>query len=138
MPTTWPRRWSPIPVMGLGPFLRWIRSEGLIKPPDTIDQMRSTMQRRGLLYAYDLAEAMVADTGHGAGAFFEMDLPADLRMSSYAPETVMGALTLEDVRRDPGQNQASVVTGRVVVRTERFSEGMERVVIINEGSKDPS
>ncbi|NYJ08302.1 biotin carboxylase N-terminal domain-containing protein [Petropleomorpha daqingensis] len=71
---------------------------------------------RGAVYPYELS-ALLAGSG---GSFVELDLDGDRLMP---------------VERPPGQNKAGVVAGLVTTPTARYPEGMTRVVLFGDPTK---
>jgi acetyl-CoA carboxylase carboxyltransferase component len=92
-------------------------------PPDgpmqTIDDYTRKLiqsRRRGLVYPYELVPMLA-----GGGTFVEHDLDDT------------GALV--PVERPPGLNKAGVVVGVVSTPTERYPEGMARVVVLGDPTR---
>ncbi len=80
-------------------------------------------RRRGAVYPFELVPVLSRnpDRGGPAGTFTEYDLD-----SSFAPVPV---------DRPPGGNTASIVLGTVTTPTERYPEGMTRVVLIGDPTR---
>ncbi len=80
-------------------------------------------RRRGAVYPYELVPMLVRnpDRDGDAGTFTEYDLDED------------GAPVV--VERPPGGNSANLVLGTVTTPTERYPEGMTRVVLIGDPTK---
>jgi acetyl/propionyl-CoA carboxylase alpha subunit/acetyl-CoA carboxylase carboxyltransferase component len=80
-------------------------------------------RRRGAVYPYELVPMLVRnpDRGGAPGVFTEYDLGPD------------GAPVV--VERPPGGNTVNIVLGTVTTRTERYPEGMTRVVLIGDPTK---
>ncbi|TWF76000.1 acetyl/propionyl-CoA carboxylase alpha subunit [Pseudonocardia hierapolitana] len=80
-------------------------------------------RRRGAVYPYELVPMLLRnpDRGGPTGGFTEYDLGPD------------GAPVV--VERPPGQNTANIVLGTVTTPTQRYPEGMTRVVLIGDPTK---
>jgi len=90
---------------------------GPVEPLDDYRQKVLRAARRGTVYPYELT-AMLAGP---QGTFTEYDLGGD------------GALAPVD--RPRGKNTAAIVTGVVTTPTERYPEGMTRVVLLGDPTK---
>jgi acetyl/propionyl-CoA carboxylase alpha subunit/acetyl-CoA carboxylase carboxyltransferase component len=98
-------------------------------PTDRLRQLDGYAQkvirarRRGAVYPYELVPVLERnpDRGGAAGSFTEYDLD-----ESGAPVAV---------DRAPGGNTANIVLGTVTTVTERYPEGMTRVVLIGDPTK---
>ncbi|WP_174264327.1 ATP-binding protein [Phytoactinopolyspora halotolerans] len=88
-----------------------------IQPLDDYGQKVLRARRRGTVYPYELTD-MIAGPG---GSFAEHDLDAS------------GALVPVD--RPKGLNRAGIVAGVATTPTERYPEGMIRVVLIGDPTK---
>jgi acetyl/propionyl-CoA carboxylase alpha subunit/acetyl-CoA carboxylase carboxyltransferase component len=88
-----------------------------VQPLDDYRQKVLSARRRGTTYPYELT-AMLAGEG---GTFTEHDLD------------VAGELVPVD--RPPGQNRAGIVAGVVRTPTERYPEGVTRVVLLGDPTK---
>ena len=85
------------------------------------------MRQRGLLYPYEIVKMLTPapDDARGEfppGEFVEHDLDADGR--------------LVPVDRPPGQNQANIIVGVIRNFTAKYPEGMTRVLLLGDPSKD--
>jgi acetyl/propionyl-CoA carboxylase alpha subunit/acetyl-CoA carboxylase carboxyltransferase component len=89
----------------------------MIQPLDDYGQKVLQARRRGTVYPYELTD-MIAGPG---GWFAEYDLDD------------AGALAL--VERPKGLNKAGIVAGVVATPTERYPEGMTRVVLLGDPAK---
>jgi acetyl/propionyl-CoA carboxylase alpha subunit/acetyl-CoA carboxylase carboxyltransferase component len=89
----------------------------LIQPLDDYGQKVLRARRRGTVYPYELTD-MIAGPG---GWFAEYDLDES------------GALALVD--RPKGLNKAGIVAGVAATPTERYPEGMTRVVLLGDPAK---
>jgi acetyl-CoA carboxylase carboxyltransferase component len=81
-------------------------------------------RQRGLIYPHELLRMLTADGGAGGlppGTFTEYDVEGD---------------ELAPVARPPGQNTANVIVGVVRNVTPKFPEGMTRVVLLGDPSKN--
>jgi acetyl/propionyl-CoA carboxylase alpha subunit/acetyl-CoA carboxylase carboxyltransferase component len=97
-----------------------------IEPLSEYGQKVVRMRQRGLLYPYEILRLIAPAEGARGdfppGHFQEMDLDADGR--------------LVDVSRPPGKNSANVVVGVIKNITERCPEGMTRVVLLGDPSRE--
>jgi acetyl-CoA carboxylase carboxyltransferase component len=80
-------------------------------------------RRRGAVYPYELVPMLLRnpDRGRATGTFTEYELD-----ESGAPVPV---------DRAPGQNTANIVLGTITTPTQRYPEGMTRVVLIGDPTK---
>ncbi|WP_034267543.1 ATP-binding protein [Haloechinothrix halophila] len=85
-----------------------------ITPLDDYQQKVLRARRRGTVYPYELIELLAGD----GGAFTEYDLD--------------DTGTLVPVERLKGNNTAAIVTGVVSTPTERYPEGVTRVVLLGD------
>jgi acetyl/propionyl-CoA carboxylase alpha subunit/acetyl-CoA carboxylase carboxyltransferase component len=88
-----------------------------IPPMDEYTQKVRRARARGTLYPYELIGMLTGD----GGSFTELDLDST------------GAL--RPVERPPGRNQAGIVVGLVTRPTQRYPEGMTRVVLMGDPTK---
>ncbi len=98
-----------------------------MKPLAEYDQKVVRMRQRGLMYPYEIIKMLTpppADTRaeFPPGIFVEHDLDA--------------AGNLIPVERPYGQNKANIITGTVCNFTAKYPEGMKRVVLLGDPSKD--
>jgi acetyl-CoA carboxylase carboxyltransferase component len=98
-----------------------------IKPLTEYDQKVVRMRQRGLIYPYEIIKLLTPDLHHShaefaPGDFVEHDLDS------------MGRLVPVD--RPYGQNKANLVVGVVHNFTPRYPEGMTRVLMLSDPSKD--
>jgi acetyl/propionyl-CoA carboxylase alpha subunit/acetyl-CoA carboxylase carboxyltransferase component len=132
------RRRDPATGKPVARLLRLSRSVGAgftvteTPPPDhpleALDEYAQKVvrcRRRGTPYPYELLELLTSRSVGGlttvtGGSFQEFDL-ADGR--------------LVPVDRPPGQNQAGIVVGLVTNTTERYPEGMTRVVLLGDPTR---
>ena len=99
----------------------------VIKPLSEYERKVVRMRQRGLIYPYEIIRMLtpaLEDTRaeFPAGDFAEYDLDAE------------GHLLLVD--RPPGQNKANIVVGVINNFTNKYPEGMTRVVLLGDPSKD--
>jgi acetyl-CoA carboxylase carboxyltransferase component len=92
-----------------------------MRPLDDYTEKVLSSRARGAVYPYELAP-MLAGPG---GTFAEHDLAAD------GPD----AGRLVPVQRPPGLNEAGIVVGVVSTPTARYPEGMTRVVLLGDPTK---
>ncbi|WP_028933361.1 carboxyl transferase domain-containing protein [Pseudonocardia spinosispora] len=90
---------------------------------DSYAQKVIRARQRGTVYPYELVALLTRspDRGGAAGRFVEYDLDAD------------GVARPAD--RAPGGNTANLVLGVVTTATERYPEGMTRVVLLGDPTK---
>ncbi|HET7750858.1 MAG TPA: biotin carboxylase N-terminal domain-containing protein, partial [Terriglobales bacterium] len=98
-----------------------------IKPLGEYEQKVIRMRRRGLIYPYEIIKMLTPDredtrTSFPAGNFVEHDLSPDGR--------------LVPVDRPYGQNKANVIAGTICNFTAKYPEGMTRVMLLGDPSKD--
>ncbi|HYA62654.1 MAG TPA: carboxyl transferase domain-containing protein, partial [Candidatus Sulfotelmatobacter sp.] len=98
-----------------------------IKPLTEYDQKVLRMRKRGLTYPYEIIEMLTPspeDTRaeFPPGQFVEHDLDANNR--------------LVPVDRPYGQNKANIIAGLIRNFTTRYPEGMTRVLLMGDPSKD--
>ena len=110
-----------------GVVLRFRRpAETPLKPLRAYAQKVVELKRRGLVYPYEIVKRLAP--GHREeqvdlppGEFLEHDLDAEGR--------------LVPVARSYGENAANVVVGVVRSFTDRYPEGMTRVILLGDGSR---
>jgi acetyl/propionyl-CoA carboxylase alpha subunit/acetyl-CoA carboxylase carboxyltransferase component len=90
--------------------------DGPMQPLDDYTRKLMQSRRRGLVYPYELVPVLA-----GGGTFVEHDLD--------------DTGTLVPVQRPPGLNKAGVVVGVVSTPTERYPEGMTRVVVLGDPTR---
>ena len=90
---------------------------------DAYTQKVIRARRRGAVYPFELVPMLSRnpDPGGAEGTFTEYDLDAD------------GVAVPVD--RAPGKNTASIVLGTVTTATERYPEGMTRVVLLGDPTR---
>ena len=101
-------------------------SEGPIRPLSEYGQKVTRLRQRGLVYPYEIVRLMTPAAGAPSdfppGTFEEMDLDAAGR--------------LVKVERPYGRNTANVVVGVIRNATERYPEGMSRVMLLGDPSRE--
>jgi len=98
-----------------------------IKPLAEYEQKVVRMRQRGLIYPYEIINLLTPAQKHTRaefppGDFVEYDLGADGR--------------LVPVERPYGQNKANVIIGVIRNFTARYPEGLTRVMLLGDPSKD--
>ncbi len=102
-------------------------SDEPIPPMSEYEQKVVRLRQRGVVYPHELVK-MLTPSRDAAGAAFppgdfrELDLDAGGRL---AP-----------VERAPGLNKANVIVGLIRSYTARYPEGVERVVVLGDGSRN--
>ncbi len=99
----------------------------LLKTLTEYDQKVVRMRRRGMTYPYEIIRMLTPDRENTRGEFphgdfAEFDLDADNRL---AP-----------VNRPPGQNISNIIVGVIRNFTVTYPEGMTRVVLLGDPSRD--
>src|SRR5208337_3952303 len=99
----------------------------VMKPLTAYDQKVVKMRQRGMLYPYEIVRMLTPtldDTRaeFPPGEFVEHDLDADGRLGPVA--------------RPHGQNKANIVVGVIRNFTAKYPEGMTRVLLLGDPSKD--
>ena len=115
---------SPVPLgMSIG---RTIPSDEPVRSLSRFRQSSLRMRRRGLTPPYDIVLLLTSPEATHAdfpvGEFVELDL-------NDAGELV-------PVQRAPGDNTAGVVIGRITNFTDAYPEGMGRVIVLNDPTKN--
>ncbi len=98
-----------------------------LKTLGAYDQKVVKMRQRGMLYPYEIVKLLApsAEDTRGefpAGEFIEMDLDAEHR--------------LVPVDRPYGANKSNIIVGLIRNFTVKHPEGMERVILLGDPSKD--
>ncbi len=99
----------------------------LLQPLSEYDQKVVRMRQRGFIYPYEIIKMLTPAREHTRaefppGVFFEHDLDAEGR--------------LVPVTRPYGQNRANIIAGVIHNFTSKYPEGMTRVVLLGDPSKD--
>ena len=97
-----------------------------VKPLTEYGQKVVRMRQRGLLYPYEIIRTLTAATETGQGEFppghfeeFDLDESGELQL----------------VSRRPGLNSAAVIVGRISHFSEKYHEGVQRVLLMGDPSK---
>ena len=98
-----------------------------MKPLSAYDQKVVKMRQRGMIYPYEIIKMLTRspDDARGdlpPGEFVEYDLDADN--------------CLVPVERSHGQNKANIIVGVIRNYTAKYPEGMTRVLLLGDPSKD--
>jgi acetyl/propionyl-CoA carboxylase alpha subunit/acetyl-CoA carboxylase carboxyltransferase component len=98
-----------------------------IKPLTEYDQKVVRLRQRGLIYPYEIVKMLTPDPEHTradfpAGDFVEHDLDSEGRLVA--------------VDRPYGQNKANIIVGVIRNFTSKYPEGMTRVLLLGDPSKD--
>jgi acetyl/propionyl-CoA carboxylase alpha subunit/acetyl-CoA carboxylase carboxyltransferase component len=98
-----------------------------IKPLTEYDQKVVRMRQRGLIYPYEIVKMLTPAPEHTraefpAGDFIEHDLDSEGRLVA--------------VDRPYGQNKANIIVGVIRNFTSKYPEGMTRVLLLGDPSKD--
>jgi acetyl/propionyl-CoA carboxylase alpha subunit/acetyl-CoA carboxylase carboxyltransferase component len=97
-----------------------------MRPLSEYTQKVVRMRQRGFVYPYEIVKMLTPSAGEQAdfppGSFVEYDLDAHHE--------------LVPVDRPPGQNQSNIITGVITSYTPRYREGMPRVILLGDPSKD--
>jgi acetyl-CoA carboxylase carboxyltransferase component len=102
----------------------------LVEPLDDYGQKVLRARRRGTVYPYELVD-MIAGPG---GSFTEYDLDDSVH-TPPAGERTSGGGALAPVDRPKGLSKAGIVAGVATTPTERYPEGMARVVLLGDPTK---
>jgi acetyl-CoA carboxylase carboxyltransferase component len=98
-----------------------------IRPLTEYDQKVVRMRQRGLIYPYEIIKMLTPAPAHTRaefppGDFIEHDLDATSRLVA--------------VDRPYGQNKANIIVGVIRNFTSKYPEGMTRVLLLGDPSKD--
>ena len=98
-----------------------------MKPLSPYEQKVVKMRQRGLTYPYEIVKMLTTSSNDTRaelppGEFIEHDLDTDGR--------------LVPVQRPYGQNAANIVVGVIRNFTDKYPEGMKRVILLGDPSKD--
>jgi acetyl/propionyl-CoA carboxylase alpha subunit/acetyl-CoA carboxylase carboxyltransferase component len=109
-----------------GVAIRWDRpTDRPIQPMAEYQQRVVQLRRRGLVHPFQIVRHLAPDEpqrGVPRGTFVEHDLDAS-------------GEALVPVERPPGANAANIVAGVVTSFTDRYPEGMRRVVLLGDPSR---
>jgi acetyl/propionyl-CoA carboxylase alpha subunit/acetyl-CoA carboxylase carboxyltransferase component len=115
-----------LPGPGGGVTLRWdTPTDRPLRPMTEYEQRVVQLRRRGLVHPFELVRQLAPEEpqpGIPRGKFVEHDLDATGEV-------------LVPVTRPPGRNEANVVAGVVTSFTDRYPEGMRRVVLLGDPSR---
>ena len=106
-----------------------------IEPLQPHEQNVARLRQRGLTSPYEIIGLLTPDhedRGIAPGSFVEYDFPDPDDADAAGDDT---SRPLTPVDRPPGQNAANVVVGVIESRTERYPEGMRRVVLLGDPSR---
>jgi acetyl/propionyl-CoA carboxylase alpha subunit/acetyl-CoA carboxylase carboxyltransferase component len=114
---------------GRGLLITYRPAGGLqpIRPLTEYDQKVVRMRQRGFIYPYEIIRMLTPEPQHTRaefppGDFVEHDLDSVGR--------------LVPVSRPHGQNEANIITGVIRNFTSKYAEGMTRVILLGDPSKD--
>ena len=99
-----------------------------LKPLTEYDQKVVRMRQRGLVYPYEIVKMIAPASPEDAGAEFP---PGDFVEYDFDPEG-----NLLPVDRPCGQNKANIIVGVIHNYTAKYPEGMKRVVLLGDPSRD--
>jgi len=107
--------------------IRPVSKQQPLKPLDEYTQKVVRMRQRGMIYPYEIIKMLTpipdgAVTQFPSGDFVEYDLDADGR--------------LVPVERPYGKNTSNIIVGLIRNFTTKYPEGMTRVVLLGDPSKD--
>jgi len=99
----------------------------LMRPLAEYDQKVVRMRQRGMIYPYEIIRMLTPPSKHTraefpSGDFVEYDLGAEGRLVA--------------VDRPHGQNKSNIIAGVIRNFTEKYPEGMTRVMLLGDPSKD--
>jgi acetyl/propionyl-CoA carboxylase alpha subunit/acetyl-CoA carboxylase carboxyltransferase component len=98
-----------------------------MKPLGEYEQKVIRMRQRGMIYPYEIIKMLTPD-GKGTRADFP---PGDFVEHDLAPEG-----RLVPIERPYGQNKANIIAGVIRNYTAKYPEGMTRVLLLGDPSKD--
>jgi acetyl/propionyl-CoA carboxylase alpha subunit/acetyl-CoA carboxylase carboxyltransferase component len=98
-----------------------------MRPLSAYDQKVVKMRQRGMIYPYEIVKLLTPSSEETrgefpAGEFTEMDLGADNQ--------------LVPVSRPYGENKSNIIVGLIRNFTDKYPEGMQRVILLGDPSKD--
>ena len=112
--------WNP---SGHGPTIELLEPRPhAMEPLSPYRQKVVKMRQRGLEYPYEIVRIMTPDQAH------DSDFPP----GSFTEYDMNDAGELEPVDRKPGGNTASIIVGLINNVTEKYPEGMTRVIILGD------
>ena len=98
-----------------------------IKPLSDYDQKVVRMRQRGMIYPYEIVKMLTPELKHARAEF----PPGD-----FVEHELDGQNRLVPVNRPYGQNKSNIIAGVIQNFTERYPEGMKRVMLLGDPSKD--
>ncbi|MFZ3262679.1 MAG: biotin carboxylase N-terminal domain-containing protein, partial [Terriglobales bacterium] len=98
-----------------------------LRPLGEYEQKVVRMRQRGLIYPYEIIRMLTPEPKHARAEF----PPGDFVEHDLNPEG-----RLVPVGRPYGQNKANIVVGIIRNFTSRYSDGMSRVLLLGDPSKD--
>jgi acetyl/propionyl-CoA carboxylase alpha subunit/acetyl-CoA carboxylase carboxyltransferase component len=98
-----------------------------MKPLSAYDQKVVKMRQRGLLYPYEIVKLLTPPND---------DTRSDLPPGDFIEYDLVEPESLVPISRAYGENTANVIVGVVRNYTERYPEGMTRVVLLGDPSRD--
>jgi acetyl/propionyl-CoA carboxylase alpha subunit/acetyl-CoA carboxylase carboxyltransferase component len=98
-----------------------------IKPLTEYDQRVVRMRQRGLIYPYEIVKMLTPEP---------KDTRAEFPPGDFVEHDVDAHGHLVPVDRPYGQNKANIITGVIRNFTSRYPEGMRRVMLLGDPSKD--
>ncbi|HME09979.1 MAG TPA: carboxyl transferase domain-containing protein [Bryobacteraceae bacterium] len=98
-----------------------------MKPLSEYHQKVIRMRRRGLLYPYEIVKTLTPD---------REDMQAEFPPGDFIEHDLNPAGRLIPVDRPHGQNKANIVVGIIRNFTNKYPEGMRRVLLLGDPSKD--
>jgi acetyl/propionyl-CoA carboxylase alpha subunit/acetyl-CoA carboxylase carboxyltransferase component len=113
---------------GRGIVVRYsVPSDQPMRPLTEYTQKVVRMRQRGLNYPYEVLRALTPDLDANQ---------ADLPPGDFTEYDLDTANRLQPVARPPGQNSANVVVGLIRSFTHKYPEGMSRVIVLGDPSKE--
>ena len=98
-----------------------------LKPLSAYDQKVVKMRQRGLTYPYEIVKMLTTSSS---------DTHADLPPGQFVEHDLDAEGHLVPVDRPYGQNTANIVAGVIRNFTDKYPEGMKRVILLGDPSKD--
>jgi acetyl-CoA carboxylase carboxyltransferase component len=98
-----------------------------MKPLTAYDQKVVKMRQRGLLYPFEIVKMLTSSP---------RDTRADFPPGEFVEHDLDAEGQLVPVHRPYGQNTANIIAGTLRNFTDKYPEGMKRVVLLGDPSKD--
>ncbi len=98
-----------------------------MKPLTAYDQKVVKMRQRGMLYPYEIVRMLTSSPS---------DTRADFAPGEFVEHDLDAAGGLAPVHRPYGQNTANIIAGVLRNFTNKYPEGVKRVVLLGDPSKD--